>query len=343
MLPILIFSFGTCLFVGLGGCLQGEGRTLVFGVMNIISVVCNGALFDPLFLLGIRMGIRGASIATVICETIPALILVVCYFCNRFTVKPKISQLFKKFSPATLPALRIGLSQLMCNICILVPSVIIRKLIGDASGPEFNDALAGYNATVRIFVFTNSVIIAFTSGYLPAESYAYAGKKYKRWISLTIHAFWLTLAWGSLTSVLTWTIPGYIARIFSNGEGYVKWGGDMIRIGNALGFVVNGRFLGVGMLQALQLGLVSTVVSIITQLVMILGFAFLLFYTDKSDGVRIMWSYGMSYGFGFLVVAGVLVRPLMRVWRSWKESEVEVEVEDIREHILEKSEEDVKL
>jgi Na+-driven multidrug efflux pump len=279
-------------------------------------------------MIAFRMGIRGASIATVITECVPAAIIIVGYFCGKFSVKPKLSQLLCKFSPVTWTALRVGVSQLVCNLSVLIPSVIVRKLIGDASGSEFNDALAGYNATVRIFQLTNSVIIAFTNGYLPAASYSYAGKGYERWLRLGIHAFWLTFAWGAFTAILSWTIPNYIAMIFSSAENYVKWGGEMIRVGNALGFLVNGRFLGVSMLQSLQMGLVSTGVSLLCHLVSVIAFALLLYYTKRDDGVRILWSYGLSYTFGFIMVICVLIKPVLKIYRGWKGTDKEMELDE---------------
>jgi Na+-driven multidrug efflux pump len=199
MVPLLICSFGTCLFICVGGCLQGEGRTFLFAVMNVCQFVINGVIVDPILLIGFKVGVRGASIATVVSELVPALVFLGLYFGGHFAVKPTIGQFFKKFSPLTLPALSGAASQLFANLSQLIPSIVIRKFIGDAAGSEFNDAMAGYNVMVRFLVCVSSVIIAFTMAYLPAASYSLAGNDIQGWLRLSWHCLWVTMVWAILT------------------------------------------------------------------------------------------------------------------------------------------------
>lgn len=57
---LAIFSFNTCLFLSAGGCLQGEGRTFLFGISNVACLVLNMCVFNPIFLFGFKTGIIGA-------------------------------------------------------------------------------------------------------------------------------------------------------------------------------------------------------------------------------------------------------------------------------------------
>ncbi|EAY14269.1 MatE family protein [Trichomonas vaginalis G3] len=123
-------SISTCLFLCCGGFLQGEGRTHVFAIMELISFVLNGLIFDPVLLLVGKLGVRGAALATVLSELFPALILIGLYYKGIFAVKPQLGDLFKKFSPHTFPALKVGFSQLITNLSYFVPTIIVRKLLG---------------------------------------------------------------------------------------------------------------------------------------------------------------------------------------------------------------------
>ena len=49
---------------------------------------------------------------------------------GKFTVKPKINMLFKKFSPETFGALKIGLSSLIGLLSGYLPMIVIQKFIG---------------------------------------------------------------------------------------------------------------------------------------------------------------------------------------------------------------------
>jgi Na+-driven multidrug efflux pump len=77
MLPLLVCSVTTCMFMCAGGCLQGEGRSFLFAMMNLISTVLNGVILNPLLMLAIKLGIRGCAFATIISEIIPLTIIAV--------------------------------------------------------------------------------------------------------------------------------------------------------------------------------------------------------------------------------------------------------------------------
>jgi Na+-driven multidrug efflux pump len=322
MVPLLICSFSTCLFIGSGGCLQGEGRSFLFACMNLLATVLNGVVLDPLLMLAIKLGIRGDALATIISEIIPLSVILFWYARGKFSVKPKIGLFLKKFSSCTLPALKVGISQLILNLSQLIPSIIIRKLISSASSAaDYNDSMAAYNVLVRIFVFTNSVIIGLTMGFLPPAAYAYAQANFKRWLWLGWHTFWLTGSWASFTCILTWTIPRQLSRIFSDGEGYLDWAEDIVRTANALNFCAHARFIGVVFLQAMQKGVYATAFSFSAHLVSLLTFALILFYTDRQNARRILWAYGLAYAFGLLAAIVCLAKPIYGMWKKTTEEQ----------------------
>lgn len=319
MLPINIGTFTTCMFILLGGSLQGEGRSLFFSILNVASLVVNMTLFDPILLLVIKTGIWGASTAQALAEAIPGIIIFILYFMKKFGVKPKLVMFVRKFSPHTLPSLRVGISQLFANLSQIVPSIVVRKLMGLAFGENFNDAMAAFNTCVRFFSMTNSVIIAFTMGFVPSGSYAYAAKNFKRWFKLAFHCLWLSFLWGSFTAILTWTIPRQLAALFASEKGYLDVCEPMLKYSNALGFIIFGRFCGVAFLQSFQFGIRAMILSLISQFASIIGFAFLLYFTNKNDGVRIIWCFSMSYALGLVLSIFFLIMPIRNCYKSMKE------------------------
>ncbi|OHT06211.1 MatE family protein [Tritrichomonas foetus] len=323
MFPMLVCSLFTCIFVGCGGFLQGEGKSMLYGGITISASIANMLLFTPLFLLAFKTGICGAGIAYALSDAIAGIGLCIFYFMGKFAVKPKFNQLFKKFSPRTLPALKVGLSQLVANLSVSVPGIVVRKFIGMSadSDQDFNDSLAGFNVIFRYAQITNNVILAITMGYLPAASYAFSAKMHKRWIKLSIHANWIGFVWGTITSIFSWSIPREISKIFSKGEGYLRWAGPMLQVGNALGFVVFGRFTFPSMLQSLKMGITSTLLSLASQLVSIIAFEFILYYTDKHNAVRLIWCYPLSYAFGLVLGIIVLGRPIYKIYKEMKDDE----------------------
>ncbi|KAH0789640.1 MatE family protein [Histomonas meleagridis] len=320
MLPLCICTFSTCFFLGVGGCLQGEGRSLFFGVVNLIAVVCNMLILNPLFLFGIKTGIVGAGLATIIAEMIPGFTLVFMYFSGHFNVKPKWNMLLKKFSPHTLPALRVGISQLIANLSVLLPSILVRKLLGDRVKEDYNDVMSAFNAGFRILALSNAVMVGFTMGYLPAASYAYSAGRYKRFMRLTMHTFWMNLSWAAVLSILTWSIPRYLAMIFSTEEGYLRFS-SIITICNGFAIFQVFRYNAQTFLQALQKGTQATVLSFINNFVTIVIFAFIFYYVPTDDQTRVLWAYPASYVTAFVISFIWIARSFYIIYKKSKESE----------------------
>ena len=207
MLPTCVCTTTTCMYMTLLGFLQGEGRTMLYGLTNIVCLALNGLALDPLFLFTIKAGIRSVSIATVLSELIPASVLFVLYYVlHKFNVKPLWSQFCSCFTKRTADALKVGVSQLFSQLSISIPSIIVRKFMGMASGPEdYADAMAGFNACLRINMVVVAVQLGITMGFVPAASYAYAAKKYKRFLWLSFHSLWPCMAWGSFTCIFSRT------------------------------------------------------------------------------------------------------------------------------------------
>ena len=187
-------STGT--FYAIGGFLQGEGRTLLFGLANVCSCLLNMLLFDPILLYFTNLSVAGAAIATILSDSLPAITLFALYFAGKFSIKTKFNQFFKKFSPHTFPAMRVRFSALIANLSMSIPGILIQWFIGRSaqSDFEYTCVLSGNTVTFRIAMIVISVIIAINAGYLPCASYAYAAKNYKRWIRLTIHLCWINCA-----------------------------------------------------------------------------------------------------------------------------------------------------
>ena len=321
--PIIACSVFTCIYYLCNGILQGEGRTLLVGIVSVVSLCAAMFLFETLFLFVFHTGIIGAGFATVIGDAVPGVVLIVLYFTGRFTIKPNWRGLFRKFSHHTGPALKVGISQLVSNLSLSLPGIAIRKLIGaSVTQEEYNDCFAGFTVIYRYSYITNCINIAVAMGYIPAASYAYASHQYKRFLKLTLYSSLIAFAWSALTNIISWGIPREISKIFGSGESFLYWGSHMLQYGNGVGCIQFFRIISQGCLQALQLGGQAMFITLTSQLLAIIGFAFLLYYTDRHNAIRIMWTYPLSYAFGLILGTIVLIKPFRKLWRLYKEEEM---------------------
>lgn len=318
--PLLGCSTITCLFLLACGCLQAEGRSVLVGVLQISSFILNMGLFDPLFLLVFKWGILGASAATVFAELLPTILIWILLFSGKFGVKPKFSGLFRKFSPYTLPSLKVGISQLIMNLSRSVPSIFLRKFMGmcaenNPAAGNFDNAIAGFNAVSRIYGITDSVRLAVSMGLLPALSYAYAAKRYKRMYMLIGHSLWINLLWSSGTCVFTSFGAKYLAMTISNSPKYLAYATPMLRNANFEAPVAWVRNVCQTFLQSIGKGWTATLYSFFATFLTYIGGILILYYTDNTDFIRLMFTFLISSSISLVVGVIIVIRPLYKIYK----------------------------
>ncbi|EAY03031.1 hypothetical protein TVAG_143310 [Trichomonas vaginalis G3] len=315
ILPQCAGNCFTCIFLGCCGFLQAEGRTLLVGIIDLVSLGVGMGVLNPLFLGTFKFGVRGPSISTIIADGVPGVTLTILYFCGVFSVKPKLSGLLKPFSGHTYKALVVGSSQLMSQISINLPGIIVRKLIGQSvsSPAEYDLAMGGFNVLCRFNAFTNCIILALCSGYLPPASYAFAAQKIKRYVRLTIHLNWISFVWCAFTMTLSMSIPDQISSLFGSGEGYLKFAREMLIFSNVCTFILFTRLTFQSILQAQQNGIRAMIISLVSNFAAIILFSYVLYLTNKQNASRLMYVYPISYAIGFILGIFMLIQPFKQL------------------------------
>lgn len=309
----------TCIFLSCTGFLQAEGRTTLVGIIDIVCLGCAMVLGGPILMGVLKVGISGPSWATVFADSVPAIGLVTCYFLGVFGVKPKPSGLLKPFSKYSYKGLLIGLSQLVSNLAVYLPGIPMRYFIGSAckrGGISLEDALSGFNTMIRYFTITCCVVLGCCAGYLPAASYAFSAKNYRRYIRLTIHLNWVSFMWCLISGILVLAIPRQISEIFAEGDGYIKYSVSMLGSGNCLNIIMFIRYTMQTTLQAQQRGTRAMILSFVsTFLIVILG-EVIFYFAYPSDPVYLMYATPLSIASGVVLGFGLLYGPFMELIRS---------------------------
>lgn len=339
ILPLCACSVLTCLNLCCQGFLQAEGRTMLIGFIDLVALIVACGGICPLLLFGLNAGICSASVSTVCADAIPGIVLVILYFRGKFGIKPNWRQLCKPFSKHTWPALVVGLSQLVSNLSGCIPGIPIRNLIGRSCGDDhiYDLAMASFNVCCRVFQFGSCICIAVTTGFIPPASYAHAAQNDKRYLRLAFHAAWINFVWSILITILALAIPREISMIFGSGEEYLDYSEPILRNSNYLGFFRWVQFNCQAMLQALQYGVHAMIVSMMSNFVGFLVFAYILFYTDQHNVKRLMYLYTCTTGFGTVVGIALLSFPLWKLYKKSKEQNQKVQDnEDIEKDYDEK-------
>lgn len=332
--PLCACSVLTCINLCCQGFLQAEGRTMLIGLIDLVSLIVACFGICPLLLFGLNCGMCSASVSTVCADAVPGIVLTVLYFKGKFGIRPKGKQLLKPFSKNTWPALIVGLSQLISNLSGSIPGIPIRNLIGKscADSEEYDRAMAGFNVQNRVYLVSTCICIAVTTGFIPPASYAHASNNDRRFLRLSFHACWINFAWCVLITILAFSIPKQISLIFGHGEEFLHYAIPMLKNSNYTCFLRWIQFNSQAMLQALQRGWQAMVVSLLSNFAGFLIFAYVFYYTDKHNVIRLMYLYSATTGFGAVVGICLLIHPLLKLYKKSKIQRAQMENNDVSQN-----------
>ena len=151
---------------------QGSASIALVGMLSgaILNII-----LDPVFIFIFRFGVKGAAMATMICQVTSFLILL-CYGCTR---KGNIPIRLPHFSPALsryAEMIRGGIPALIRQGLMSVATILINHFArnyGDA-------AIAAISIVNRLCMFANSAVIGFGQGFQPVCGFNYGAKLYSR-------------------------------------------------------------------------------------------------------------------------------------------------------------------
>ena len=102
----------------------------------------------------------------------------------------------------------------------------------------------------------------------------------------------------------------------------------MLRNSNWAGVCRWVQFNSQAMLQALQRGWQAMVVSLLSNFAGFLIFAYIFFYTDKHNVIRLMYLYACTNAFGAVVGICLLIYPLLRLYKKSKIQRAQIQQEN---------------
>ncbi|MCQ2573598.1 MAG: MATE family efflux transporter [Treponema sp.] len=221
-------QYGGIIFIGapfmcasfvLNNVLRSEGKAN-FSMIALTSGGILNIFLDPLFIFTFGLGIRGAAIATILCQITSFFILLSFFLRKKAICSIKLKLAFRK--PETLKSDSLNKTKelsgaiLWSVICTGFPSLCRQGLssfatilLNRAAGTYGNDAaIAGMAIVTRIVMLIASVMIGIGQGFSPVCGYNYGAKRYDR----VKQAFTFTI---TASFIMLGIFSGFIA-IFAN-------------------------------------------------------------------------------------------------------------------------------
>lgn len=245
-----------------------------------ISAGCNIVL-APIFIFGLKWGIKGAAIATDI-----SVVIFTIYVMNHFrnpahniNFIPGIYRLRKKI---VLDIIGIGAAPSLVNIAGCAISIIINRNLLEHGG---DNAVAAAGIFVTYTSMLTMVVVGICQGMQPIIGYNYGAGCYARLKSTYLLAvLWATIV-VSIGAFFGLLFPETIARAFTVDSGLIKVTANAFSIAMSAFFVVGFQIVSTTLFQSLGMVWKSILLSLCRQVVFLIPLMLLLTPNHKLNGV----------------------------------------------------------
>ncbi len=284
---ILIGNVVTHLYFGLNNVIRAAGNPKLAMGLTLFTVIANSIL-DPIFIFGLKMGIRGAALATVLCQ-----LMSLSYAIRYFSDQKKLIHLPKTFFGfewrIAKDSLTIGMGPFLMNAAACLVTLFVNQQLLKYSG---DIAIGAYGIVNRISFLFIMVVMGLNQGMQPIAGYNFGAKKYSRLKEVYI----LTVKWATLIMTLGFIIseffPTAAAAVFTNDPELKELASRGLRIMNMVFPIVGFQMVSSNLFQSLGMVRKSIFLSVSRQIIFLIPLMYLL---PLWIGVKGVWlSYPLS-------------------------------------------------
>ncbi len=208
-----------------------------WSMASMLAGALTNIILDPVFIFGMKCGMTGAALATIIGQTV-SFVITLTYFFHTKTFKLT----YKSFIPdlkVFSGALQLGASSFVTQMTIVIISLVCNIMLanyGAASqyGVDIPIAIIGIES--KVFTVVINLVVGITLGCQPIISYNMGAKNYNRVRELYRKILLCTVAIGLAATLLFELAPRAVVGMFGspsnipNPENYWIFGEKTFRI-----------------------------------------------------------------------------------------------------------------
>ena len=301
MFIILMGNVITHLYFGFNGIIRSAGSPNVAMGLTLFTVISN-AILDPIFIFVLDLGIRGAAIATVLCQMM-ALTYSFRFFLNkqRFLHFPR--PLFQIDWRVAKSSMTIGLGPFLMNCASSMVALFINQQLLKYGGDL---AIGSYGIINRITMMFIMIVMGFNQGMQPIAGYNYGAKQYTR----VREVFTLTAKWGILVTTVCFLVsellPYQAVSLFTEDMELRRLATHGIRVMNSAFALVGFSMVVSNLFQCLGMVKISVFLSLSRQLIFLIPLIYVLPSFMQETGVWL--SFPIADGLSIIVSSFFIAR-----------------------------------
>lgn len=223
-----IYIIGTVfvlIVMGMNVFITAQGNAKVAMLTTVIGAVINIAL-DPIFIFALKMGVRGAALATVISQAISAVWILRFLVSDKSVIKLKKENL-RLEKTIILPCLALGVSTFVMLSTESVLSICFTSSLSKYGG---DIAVGAMTILTSINQLITMPLAGFCQGGNPIISFNYGAKKFDRVRESFLTQFAICLSYAVIFFAMLMIMPKAFAGIFTDVTELVDYTSWAIRI-----------------------------------------------------------------------------------------------------------------
>lgn len=297
------------LYFGLNALIRATGNPRLAMGLTLFTVISN-AVLDPLFIFVLGLGVKGAAIATVLCQTI-SLIYSLVYFSSGKNVIHFGRRIFGFSAKIARTSLGIGLGPFLMNAAACLVSMFINQQLRKYGGDL---AIGAYGIINRVSFLFLMVVMGINQGMQPIASYNFGAGKGRR----VKEVYWLSVFWATLVTTAGFFVfdlfPGAAVSMFTNDAELKGLAVHGMRLMNFTFPIIGFQIISTNLFQCLGMVRKSVFLSLSRQLIFLLPALYLL---PLAFGIEGVWlSYPASDVLAFTCTVILIIRLIRQLERS---------------------------
>lgn len=313
MTYILLGTIVTHLYLGLNSLIRASGNPKTAMGLTLFTVISN-TILDPIFIFTFGMGIKGAAIATILCQ-----MMALAYTLYFFSDKKRIIH-FKRGAygwdrKIAKASLSIGMGPFLMNFASCIVSLFINQQLKTHGGDL---AIGAYGIANRITFFFLMICMGFNQGMQPIASYNWGARLYSR----VRKVFWLTTGCMTVVTVICFLVshlfPHVAVRLFTEDPTLEEHAIYGLKIMNMAIGIISINLVASNLYQNLGMVSKSIFLSLSRQLLILVPLLYLLPLSMNEAGV---WYAFPISDIASFIISLTLITSTLRKFRNLKDGD----------------------
>ena len=318
MTIILLGNTFAHLLHGFNGIIRCSGHPKTAMGLTLFTVISN-AILDPIFIFALGMGIRGAAVATVLCQLL-ALAYTFKFLADKSHFLHFSKPLFRINWGVARRSVAIGLGPFLMNCAASLVALFVNQQLRKYGGDL---AIGAYGIVNRFTMLFIMICMGFNQGLQPIAGYNYGARLYHR----VKEIFILTVKWEVLVTTVCFLIsvifPRAACSLFTNDPELLDLASHGLRVMNSGFALVGFGIVSSNLFQSLGLVGRAIFLSLSRQLIFLLPLLYGL--PLWLDGTGVWMSFPISDIIS-IVVSVIFVNRLFRNFSKLNDGEEAVQL-----------------